>query len=462
MGQHAALTDEQRAAAKAPAGPLLIVAGPGSGKTLVLTARVVHLVRQGAAPGRLLALAFGAKAARELRARLVRALGERGAAVDVATFHSWGFRLIRRGHRELGLPSASPAVLSGAQARAVLRAAADTVRLDPARWSLETLALALDRLRQGDGDVAPPAPWPDLLAAYEGLLRQRGALDYAAMLAWPLRLFREQPGLLRALQDHYRAVLCDEVQDCCPAQYRLARDLAARHRHLVLVGDPRQAIYGWRGADGRVFRRFLEEFPERHIARLERNFRSSARIVALANALATPPGGALWTASPPGEPIRLYAASDEGEEAAFVADEAVRLLRSGRVAHAGEVAVLYRVNQQREPAARALRARGLLVRAGDDRCVQLRTIHQAKGAEWSAVFLIGLEEGLLPHDLALGNGGEEALAAERRLAYVAVTRARDRLYLTWCRQRRQGAILRCCRPYRFLAGPPAGLLAPAA
>ncbi|HEY8742170.1 MAG TPA: ATP-dependent helicase, partial [Chloroflexota bacterium] len=308
-------------------------------------------------------------------------------------------------------------------------------------------------------------PWSALLTAYEGVLQRHGAVDYPAMLTWPLRLFREQPATLQRVRDRYRVVLCDEAQDCSLAQYRLAQLLAADHRQLVLVGDPRQSIYAWRGADGEVLARFGREFPERQVVRLAQNFRSSGQIVAFANALGAPLGaaGPLWTNNAQGEPVRVFVAADEEDEAGFVAAETQRLLQSGAVVTAGEVAVLYRLNQQREVLARTFRAVGIAVGdAAEEAIVRLSTIHQAKGAEWAVVFLVGMEERLLPHYHALEHGAVEELLAELRLTYVAVTRPRLRLYLTCCRQRRHGGAYRQCSPSRFLAGLPATLLTRAA
>lgn len=460
------LTTEQQAAVRAAPGALLIVAGPGSGKTLVLAARVAYLVKERGIPAqRILALTFAAKAAQDLRARLVRMLAAPSQQVDVATFHALGLRLIRHWPEVFGLASGRVTVLTSGQAVQLLHQAAQEVGMDLTRWSSAELADILEQLRQHEDNVLALTPWSALVTAYEGFLQRHGAVDYPAMLTWPLRLFREQPATLRQVRDRYRVILCDEAQDCSLAQYRLAQLLAADHRHLVLVGDPRQSIYAWRGADGEVLPRFGREFPECQVVRLAQNFRSSGQIVAFANALGASldAAGPLWTNNGQGEPVRVFVAADEEDEAGFVAAETQRLLQIGAVATAGEVAVLYRLNQQREVLARTFRAHGIPVEdAADETIVRLSTIHQAKGAEWAVVFLVGLEERLLPHYHALEHGAVEELLAELRLAYVAVTRPRRRLYLTCCRQRRHGGSYRECSPSRFLAGLPTSLLTRAA
>jgi superfamily I DNA/RNA helicase len=197
------------------------------------------------------------------------------------------------------------------------------------------------------------------------------------------------------------------------------------------------------------------------VLHLAQNFRSSGRIVAFANALGAALGGndSLWTANPLGEPVRHFVALDADDEARCVSTEIRRLLQTGAVSSLTEIAVLYRVNQQREHLARILCEQGLPVQpAAAKSTVRLSTIHQTKGAEWPVVFLVGVEDGLLPHAHALERATDEEVQAERRLAYVAVTRPRLRLYLSCCRQRRHGTASRCCRPSRFFTGLPATLL----
>jgi len=459
-----ALTDEQEAAVSAPAGPMLIVAGPGSGKTMVLAARIARLIdRQTVPPDRVLALTFAAKAAQELRSRLVRMVGTRGQEVDVATFHSLGLRLIRRWPAPLGLPSGEVTVLHGNQAERTLLTAAAAMGTGIDHLSPTELALGLAQVRRVEERVPVDAQWSLLAAVYERLLQRQGAVDFPAMLAWPLRLFREHPEALRLTRERYDAVLCDEAQDCALGEFHLVAQLAELHRHLVLVGDARQSIYGWRGADGHVLQRFEQAFPDREIVSLNRNFRSNGQIVALANALGRSLGGdPLWTTNPLGEPVRLYVAADEWAEAVFVATEITRLLHS-EVVGPDDIAVLYRTHQQEPTLARALLASNVPLHGeGGRSAVRLSTIHQAKGAEWDVVFLVGCEEGLLPHEHAVSSDTHDDLLAELRLAYVAVTRPRQRLYLTVCRHRQRGGTHVVCRPSRFLTALPPGLLTPVA
>jgi DNA helicase II / ATP-dependent DNA helicase PcrA len=482
------LSVEQRQAVLAPDGPLLIVAGPGSGKTTVLAAKIAYLItwRQ-IPPASILALTFATKAARELQERLHGVLGEQGQYVDVSTSHAFGLRIVRTWTEELGLGPSPPTVYGERAAQAVLQEVATDLSINLNRHPLSELSATLERLRLRDERATLGEDWLEpVAAAYEEMLRRRGSVDYAAMLALPLRLFSEHPEALRLCQDSYRAVLCDEFQDICASQYALLRSLAARHRHVIVVGDPNQILYGWRGADIRFMDEFQRDFPETRVLGLQQNFRSTRQIVACANALSTalPFSRPLWTNNAVGSSIRVHAAADEDSEAAFVAGEIERLVASRIIDRLDEVAILFRTNWQTRPFTVALKQRGLLYRSGerdlaegdnapasstvvdlqleDDAtvdvdetgCVRLSTIHRAKGGEWRVVFVVGMEEGLLPHARALQShlGDTAGIEDERRVAYVAVTRTREHLYLTYCRTRWRGDRIEIRKPSRFLHG----------
>lgn len=356
--ERAELSPEQRAAVDAPDGPLLVLAGPGSGKTLVLTRRVAALVRErGVGPAGILALTFASKAARELRERLHALLGDGARELDIATFHALGLRIVRQWQEALGYGRGPLIVYGEAEARALLHQLVASHRGAGAQGP-EEVERAIRRARLGGGALT--APQRAVLDAYAAAMRRRGAVDFPAMLRLPLRLFGERPAALARYQHAYRNVLCDEFQDVAGVQYALLRALAAEHRNLVLVGDAMQAIYGWRGADGRIVPHFLADFPEARCCRLGQNFRSTGRIVALANGLAAPGNGGerLWTANPAGADILHHVAADADAEAAFVAAEIVRLVADGGVA-VDQIAVLFRVKGQATPLVLALRERGV-------------------------------------------------------------------------------------------------------
>lgn len=469
------LTPAQVAIATAPDGPLAVVAGPGAGKTATLAARAAHLAlhyRYRRAPPCVLALTFTGAAAGALRARLASLLGSGAGGVEVATFHAFGLAVVRRWWAELGFADGPPTVCDAATARELFGAAiaaSGNAGAAPGQRrgsvpSPRELATAVERDRLTDTSGRADEPVATIVAAYETLLRARNVIDYAAMLALPLRLLRERPEALREYRHSYRAILIDEAQDVCAAQAALARLLAGGHGNLTIVGDPRQSLYGWRGADARFLLDLSGAFPGARVAALNQNFRSTGRILDLANALgaALPYGGRIWTANPPGPPPTFHASRDERDEAAWIADEIARLLRAGAVSRPAEVAILCRTNGQLRPLAAALRARGLYPPGGDAAArVCLGTIHGAKGREWRVVFVAGVEEGLLPHRRAILDADPAALDAERNVAFVAATRARDRLYLTAC-ARRSGDDGPRGRPSRFLTGLPADLVARAA
>ncbi len=477
------LTAEQRAVVTAPEGPLLVLAGPGTGKTAVLTDRIAHLIGEhGIVPASILALAFSNRAAQELRLRLAALLGADGRAVDVATLHGFGLRLLRQWQAMLGYASTPLRVYDERAALALLAQTLGGTGVAVGPLPLRALRRALDRHRLALTGGAHAVTLQAIAAAYETQLRRRGAVDYPAMLLEPLRLLRKHPEVARLLRVAYRAVLLDEAQDTCAVQYALVRQLAERHRHLVLVGDPAQSLFAWRGADGSVMRTFLRDFPETTVRTLSQNFRSTPQIVAVANTIGAglPSRLALQAVGPSGPATVVHRAADEADEAAYIAGEVIHLLARGLIRNASEVAVLIRANAQAPPLAGELRARGLFggpsiermpehPAAGDDlpddleqhstgvtgatarRSVSLLTIHAAKGLEWPAVFVAGLEEGLLPHRRAFDSGETvDALVAERRAAYVAVTRPRWRLYLTCSRARLRGGVSIPSQASRFL------------
>ncbi|MBV9359243.1 MAG: ATP-dependent helicase, partial [Chloroflexi bacterium] len=369
----------QQAVIQAGEGPLCVLAAPGSGKTTTLAGRIAYLVlERHVSPTSILAITFTTAAAAAMRQRLAGVLGPPAHQVDIATFYALGLRLIRQWSHQLGYGGV-PAVYGRDDARAVLREAAEGLGLaitaddrrrpaDPWAVPLGRLAAAVERFRLG----AVPAPSagqdlvggfdPDLLGplaeAFDAALQQRLAVDFAAMLAAPARLFEAHPQALELLQDAYRWVMVEEFQDTSALQYGLLRQVVARLHNLLVVGDPAQCLYSFAGAEPRNLVEFGRQYPDARTVLLDQNFRSTGHLVALGNAIAAPLGARpdCWTANAAGLPARLHAADDEAAEASFVAAEIGRLLGTGQIAHAGQVAVLVRTNAQTEALALALRA----------------------------------------------------------------------------------------------------------
>ncbi len=252
---------QQRDVIAAGDGPLSILAGPGSGKTTTLAGRIAALVVDREVPAAsMLTITFTTAAAATLRSRLATVLGSAATHVDIRTFHSFGLKVIRAWSTDLGFGHVPPVVYSRDDTRAILRQAAEELGLglapdqptgEPDPWvlSVAKLAQSLERFRLcgpqtssswHDADGLDEAVLKQLAEIYERLLRNHGAVDYPSMLLLPLRLFEAEPRALRMLQDAYRHVLVDEVQDTCRVQYALLQHLVARHRNLALVGDPVQ------------------------------------------------------------------------------------------------------------------------------------------------------------------------------------------------------------------------------
>jgi uncharacterized protein (TIGR00375 family) len=511
----------QRVAASAPGGPLLVVAGPGTGKTRALTHRIAYLCAElGVPPAECLAITFTRRAAEELRTRLARLLGEAAGEVTVATFHALGLHILREHPEPAGLPPGFRV------ADEVERAAA----------------------RQEAGED------PE---RFRKALRAAGLVDVDELVSAPLAVLEADPGLARRYRDRWRWVFVDEYQDVDPDQYRLLRALVPPDGNLSAIGDPDQAIYSFRGAEVGFFLRFGEDFTDARMVRLSRNYRSTPPIIAAAGQAIAPTS---LVRDRRLEPVRLlpeapllgrYQGSSPADEAQFVARTVDALV--GGVSHrsldAGgvdsraatgavsfsDIAVLYRTDAQSGPVLEALSRAGIPVqkrshnrlrdrpgvadiarelrlagpggdlparvrRAGQDlagryatptldpaeavrahpgdlwaavdlllplagqcaddlprflaalaagtevdaldpraEAVTLLTLHAAKGLEFPVVFLVGVEDGKLPHSFGGARLAEAELAEERRLFFVGLTRARDRLYLSHTR-----------RPGRFL------------
>ncbi len=551
-----ALDDQQRAVAEVGSGPVLVVAGPGSGKTRTLTHRIAWLISErGVPPQGCLTITFTRRAAQELRERLEALLPEQGPLVPVHTFHSLGLSLLREHGPLLDLCEG-------------FRVADEAERLELARGELGlserraqallrdlSLARRQDRLADLEGENPAARRLQELLA-------ERGLLDFDQLITLPVALLEAYPELRRSLWSVWPHVSVDEYQDIDQAQWRLVRQLLPPlDANLCAIGDPDQSIYGFRGADPGFFERFPQDFPGARVLRLSRNYRSGRPILEASI-------GVITRSEPQLRPVEaimehpdrvvIHEAPTAKAEAEFVVHSLEKLLGghsffsldSGRSADGrgadlafSDIAVLYRTEAQAEllaealdrsgmpyqqrshaplselPAVRALAAamadqagegsvltslalaleacvaaqpeqRALLEdavellqplarRAGEDpeafagalalgaqqdcwdpraERISLLTLHASKGLEFAVVFLVGLEDGLLP--LRFGPEPPEAAALdeERRLLYVGMTRARQRLYLCRAKKRAWRGRVRSMEPSPFLRDIRAQLL----
>jgi DNA helicase-2/ATP-dependent DNA helicase PcrA len=364
------LNPQQRQAVLQTEGPVLVLAGAGSGKTRVIAHRVVHLLEKGVPASAILAVTFTNKAAGEMKERVVELAGRspESRRVTVSTFHAFGVRIVREQHELLGLPSRFAILDSGDQAALVKRLLRD-LKVDDKRFDVARLLSILSRLRTGGAPGHPDDEYElcagELLPRYELGLRAMGAVDFDDLLLLPLKVFSGHPEALQRYQGRYRYLLVDEYQDTNDAQLRLLQQLAGMRRNLCVVGDDDQSIYAWRGAQVRHIVEFDRKFPGCVEVSLTQNYRSNGNILAAANAvIGKNPGRKpkqLWTSAGRGPNLKLVAAPSEEEEAKFVADEIVRVSYEEKIP-GREIAVLYRTNAQARPLEEALRLAGVRYR----------------------------------------------------------------------------------------------------
>ena len=542
---------EQNEAVGYGQGPLLIVAGPGTGKTRTLVERIAHLLREKlVAPSEITAITFTRKAATELRDRLVTLLGEAGRGVAVQTFHSLGLEILRRHADAAGLPQSF--VVLDEPARLTLLGQVLEARGEP----LSSRARLANVFSASKAALAEPPEAGDVFRAYQRALADAGAVDFDDLVGRAVHLLETRESVLWDARQRCRHLLVDEYQDINAAQYRLIRLLAPPAGPLCAVGDPDQAIYGFRGSDPTYFGCFNADYPEARTITLVRNYRSRAPILRLATAvIEAAPGRQPRPLQPlrgEGPMVSRHLLPDECSEATFIASEIEALVagtsflskHTGRAADGPalafhEIAVLVRLAAQAEAIEEALDRAGLpCQRLGDDALttrphvadilarlrrhlekspappsvadllptlvpeaaldprqrkaldflctlavpfggdataflaemalaretdvqhepqkVVLLTLHASKGLEFPVVFIAGCEEGILPLRLPWLPPGN--MDEERRLLYVGMTRARERLILTATQRRQLAGHTVEYRPCPFLEGLPDGLL----
>jgi len=366
------LTDPQRDAVTHVDGPLLVLAGPGSGKTRVITHRVAFLVREcGVAPWNVLAITFTNKAAAEMRARLHGLLSDKQAkALQVSTFHALCAKLIRIYADRLGLPPGYSIYDMADQKAAVKQALTDleinTKNFPPAQV-LGRISDAKNKLIGPDEYAQAAADFYSRTVAkvykkYTDILRRNGALDFDDLLMNMVTLCKQHPAVLAELQQRFQYVLVDEYQDTNHAQFMIASAIAAGHKNIMATGDPDQSIYGWRGADLNNILDFEAHYPAATLVRLEQNYRSTKAILHAADTLiqnnSKRKHKSLWTDNHPGEPIDIAALRDEHAEAQHVVDTFRKRHEQDGVPWAG-MAVFYRINSLSRVVEDAFRIAGI-------------------------------------------------------------------------------------------------------
>lgn len=349
------LNPQQRLAVTTAHGPLLVVAGAGSGKTRVLTSRIAHLIRaHGVPPHRIVAVTFTNKAAQEMRERLQALIGPGAAQVVMGTFHALCVRILRAEAAYAGV-GRDFQIFDDTEQLAVVREVCKELNLDPKRIQPKALLSAISRAKD---ELVEPEDYPaggdfweqivaKVYAKYQEKLRRANALDFDDLIMAAVRTFREHPEVRRKYQERFEHILVDEYQDTNRAQYALVRLLAERTGNICVVGDEDQSIYAFRGADIRNILEFERDFPGAQVIKLEENYRSTQNILGAANSViknnTERKVKRLWTQRPAGEKVAFFQGGSEWEEARFVA-QAIRELRDKEGWAFRDVAILYRTH----------------------------------------------------------------------------------------------------------------------
>ncbi len=363
------LNPPQREAVLANDGPLLLLAGAGSGKTRVITHKIAWLIqREGVRPWQILAVTFTNKAAGEMRERCARLLGADAGNLWLGTFHSIGVRVLRQHGGLLGLPPSFVIYDSDDQAKMIGRSMA-ALNISDKAFPLKKVQHYINQAKQDcqgpDDPNVPRGSFTDrkhhqIYEHYEREMRAAGAVDFGDLIYLPLRLMREFPMVASEFKQRWQYILVDEFQDTNHAQYALLRAVLNDRRRICVVGDDDQSIYRWRGAEIENILGFDKDFPDAKVIRLERNYRSSGNILEVSGALiaqnTTRHGKTLWTERDAGDPVKLYEAEDDRAEAEWVARQIQGLRGRYRLR---EVAIFYRTNAQSRSFEDAFRMHGL-------------------------------------------------------------------------------------------------------
>jgi len=354
----ATLNPTQREAVEAIEGPVLILAGPGSGKTRVITHRVAYLVQRcGVSPHHIMAVTFTNKAAREMRERLGQLLGQAAEALSLGTFHAICARMLRREGKAIGLDS-SFVIYDEDDQLSLMKQALEELNLDPKQYAPQALRSAIGAAKSR---LIDPKDYAQRISSYfeeivhrvyqryQQLLSQGRAVDFDDLLMKTVQLFQDHPQILNRYQSKYVHILVDEFQDTNIVQYMLIKQLAGKYRNLCVVGDPDQSIYSWRFADLRNILSFEKDYPEAKVVFLEQNYRSTKTILEVASDVISAnvqrKPKKLWTENEDGASVTVIESYNAEEEAQSVVNEIEKLIGQEQIS-LKDCAVMYRVNAQ--------------------------------------------------------------------------------------------------------------------
>lgn len=351
------LNKEQKEAVLKTDGALLVLAGAGSGKTRVLTTRIAYLIEdKKVSPYEILAITFTNKAAKEMKDRLIKLIGEVAKNIQVSTFHSFGLKIVRENCELLGYDH-NFVILDSDDTLTVIKRILKELNLDPKIYNPTAIK---NKISGCKNELITPDGYErfavseyekvvlEVYRRYSKTLKRNNSLDFDDLLVLPLKLFKEHKEVLEKYQDRFRYVLIDEYQDTNEAQYLLSKMISAKYKNICVVGDPDQAIYSWRGANYKNILNFEKDYKDSTTILLEENYRSTKNILDAANCVIKNNQGRkeknLWSKNGDGDKLTYYRAYDEREEAQYVIREIKKMLTNG--VKEEEIAVLYRTNAQ--------------------------------------------------------------------------------------------------------------------
>ena len=351
------LNDMQKKAVITTEGPLLVLAGAGSGKTRVLTTRIAYLILElGIDPTNILAITFTNKAAKEMKERVISMIGNIGYKCQISTFHSFGLMIIRENVEVLGLDK-NFTILDSDDSLTLIKKICKDKNLDPKIYNPKMIRSKISGAKNELMDPVEYAKYAytdveerinSVYERYQEKLKISNSLDFDDLLMLPIKLFEEHPELLKKYQERFKYVLIDEYQDTNKAQYILTKMISAKYKNICVVGDNDQSIYAFRGADYKNILNFEKDYQNPEVILLEENYRSTGNILKVANSIIRNNKERkeknLWTSNEEGTKVKYHKANDEKDEAYYVLDEVKKLVNQG--IPKSEIAILYRTNAQ--------------------------------------------------------------------------------------------------------------------
>ena len=351
------LNKEQQKAVLYNDGPLLILAGAGSGKTKVLTTKIAYLIEElDILPWEILAITFTNKAALEMKERVDKMIGQKSKDIQISTFHSFGLKILRENYKTLDYDN-NFVIMDSDDSLTIVKKILKTLNYDPKIYNPKAIR---NKISNCKNELLSPSDYEKYIASdyekivsevyykYEEKLKQNNAVDFDDLLLLPIKLFRKFPDVLQHYQERYKYILIDEYQDTNEAQYILSKMISAKYKNICVVGDADQAIYGFRGANYKNILNFEKDYPNAKSIKLEQNYRSTKTILDAANCVIKNNEKRkeknLWSTKGEGDKITYYRAYDEKDESYYTAMEIKKLLDAGK--DASDIAILYRTNAQ--------------------------------------------------------------------------------------------------------------------